>query len=244
MAKKSSRSGVAPAKLELCVGSYAAQQIGQTVVLTATGAHPTSGFQVFLEQSPIDVFPPEFGLWHKKPSGFVLQVITPFSVSAHFAASQSVPKIVVHDANGAQTITVRPASEGVHDHVLSTRPARPTRAAKKRGPQGKPKARLAASSALVDGCVQAWVHLYPILKSWCSADSIYPSDNLEGLWTKGPIGKDYDEFGINALIDAIRADSFFASCPQAKSLAIGYFRPGGEIQFVKDLINHLCPCGS
>jgi hypothetical protein len=244
MASKKVRSGVTPAKLELCVGSYYAQQIGQTVVLTATGAHPTSGFQVFLEQSPIDVYPPEFGLWHKKPSGFVLQVITPFSVSAHFAASQPVSKIVVHDANGAQTITVRPASEGVHEHVLSTRPARPTRAAKKRGPQGKHKVILAASSALVDGCVQAWVHLEPILKSWCSADPIFQSDNLEGLWTRGPIGKPYDDFGINALIDAIQGDSFFARCPQAKGLRIGHFRTGGEIQFVKDLVSHLCPCGS
>jgi hypothetical protein len=37
----------------------------------------------------------------------------------------------------------------------------------------------------------------------------------EGLWTKGPIGKPYDDFGINALIDAIQGDSFFARCPQA-----------------------------
>ncbi|HEY6764432.1 MAG TPA: hypothetical protein VI386_06645, partial [Candidatus Sulfotelmatobacter sp.] len=187
---------------------------------------------------------PEFGLWHKKPSGFVLQVITPFSVHAHFAASQSVRKIVVHDANGAQTITVQPASENVHDHLLATRSGRPVRAAKKRGPQAKPTAMLAASSALVSGCVEVWVHLEPLLKAWCGAGSIYSSDNLEGLWTKGPTGKPYDPYGINALINAIQADSFFAPCPWAKGLTLGYFQTGGEIQTVGQLVNHLCPCGS
>jgi hypothetical protein len=244
MPKKSRRRGTPPAKLELCVGSYHAQQIGQTVIVVATGAHATSGFQVFLEQSPIDVFPPEFTLWHKKPSGVVLQVITPFSVSAHFATSQPVGKITVHDANGTQTITVQSASEGVHDHLLASHPKRRVRAAKKREVQGKPTATLAASSALVSGCVQVWVHLEPILKSWCGAGSVYPSDNLEGLWTQGPTGKPYDPYGINALIFAISADPFFAACPQAEGLVLGDFQTGGEIQTAGDLLNHLCPCGA
>ena len=245
MTTKAKSTKIAKANLSLCAGSYTATRIAQTVIVTATGVHATSGFAVFLEQTPIDVFPPEFALWHKAPTGPVLDVITPFSVSAHFATTDSVKAVVVHDADGAHTVRVGIASDQVHAHTLATvrRRTRRTRTAKPISAANAVKA-LAATSAIVGGCVQVWTHLEPILKSWCGAPTIFPSDNLETLWTQGPTGKPYDPLGINKLITAIQSDSFFASCPEAQGLQLGHFQKGGEIQTAGDLLNHLCPCGS
>jgi len=241
MPKRSGKFGVRKSKLELCVAAYQAHQIGRTVVIVATGAHPTSGYDAFFEQSPIDIFPPEFTLWHRAPTGPVLDVITPFSVSTHFAASEPVKKIIVHDSTGSHDVDVVAASEQVHDHVLAPRPAK-----KGKRKSAKPKASvlLAARSTLVDGCVQVWVKLKPILIAWSSASSVFPSDTLEPMWRKSPRGdKPYDPEGINALISSIQADSFFGTCSQAQGLTLGFFQTGGEIQTAGDLLNHLCPCG-
>jgi hypothetical protein len=242
MPKQSKKSGATKAKLELCVATYHAQQIAHTVILSGTGAHPTSGYDEFFEQSPIDVFPPEFTLWHKAPSGPVLDVITPFLVSAHFASSEPVKKIIVHDSNGSHDVEVTQASEAVHHHVLTSH--LPTRRKKQVPVNRQAPALLVASSALVTGCVKVWVKLKPILMSWCSAGSVYPSDTLEPMWRQSPRGdKPYDPYGINALISSIQSDAFFKSCPQAKGLTLGFFQTGGEIQTAGDLLNHLCPCG-
>jgi hypothetical protein len=244
MAAKAKFPKIAKANVSLCAGSYTATRIAQTVVVSATGVHATSGFAVFLEQTPIDIFPPEFALWHKAPTGPVLDVITPFSVSAHFATTDSVKAVVVHDADGAHTVRVGLASEQVHAHTLATvrRSSRRTRTAKTFSTNAVKT--LAATSAVVGGCVQVWTHLEPILKSWCGAPTIFPSDNLETLWTQGPTGKPYDPYGINKLRAAIQSDPFFTSCPEAQGLQLGHFQKGGEIQTAGDLLNHLCPCGS
>src|SRR6266403_2199754 len=207
MPRQSKKSRVTKAKLELCVAIYHAHQVGHTVILSGTGAHPTSGYDEFFEQSPIDVFPPAFTLWHKAPSGPVLDVITPFSLSTHFASSEPVKKIIVHDNSGSHDVAVTQASEAVHHHVLTSHLSarkRQTIPVNRRAP-----ALLVASSALVTGCVQVWVKLKPILLSWSSASSVYPSDPLEPMWRQSPRGaKPYDPAGINALIDAIQSDSF------------------------------------
>jgi hypothetical protein len=243
--KKAKISGPSKLTVELCVGSYLAQQFGKTVSLVATGAHPTSGFDSFLQQSPLDVFPPEFTLWHKVPTGIVLQVVTPFSVSAHFAAAESVNAITVHDADGVHQVKVEQAPNAVQQHLLDLRRDVPSgKRTKRTTKRQRPAAILAAASALVSGCVQVWVHLEPILKPWCGSGSVFPSSNLQSLWTQGPTGKPYDPYGINSLISAIQADAFFTSCPEAKGLRLGHFQAGGEIQIVDDLTRHLCPCAS
>jgi hypothetical protein len=244
MTTKSKSSKIPKANLSLCAGSYAATRIAQTVIVSASGVHATSGFSVFLDQTAIDVFPPQFALWHKAPTGPVLDVITPFSVSAHFATADSVKAVVVHDAAGAHTVRVGQASDQVHAHTLATVPSRPRRTRTAALSSTNAVKTLAATSAVVGGCVQVWTHLEPILKSWCGAPTIFPSDNLETLWTQGPTGKKYDPIGINKLIAAIQSDPFFASCPEAQALQLGHFQNGGEIQKAGDLLNHLCPCGS
>jgi hypothetical protein len=242
MSKQPKKVGMTKAKLELCVATYHAQQVGHTLIVSGVGAHPTSGYDEFFEQSPIDVFPPEFTLWHRIPSGPVLDVITPFSVSTHFASSAPVRKVIVHDSNGSHNVEVTQASDAVHHHVLTSH--LPARKKKQVGVTRRAPALLVASSALVTGCVQVWIKLKPILMSWSSAGSVFPNDTLEPMWRQSPKGdKPYDPEGINALIDAIQADSFFSPCPQAQGLTLGFFQTGGEIQTAGDLLNHLCPCG-
>src|ERR1051325_10657813 len=60
-----------PANIGLCSANYRAQQVPGAVIIIAEGWHPTSGYQEFFEKSKIDVFPPEFTLWHVLPSGMV-----------------------------------------------------------------------------------------------------------------------------------------------------------------------------
>src|SRR5215207_3595644 len=79
---------------------YSAQWAAGKVTLTARGAHHTGGWAVTLNQRPIEIFPPQFSLVHKRPMGIVTQAITPFSVSAIFAAAEKPPRVTVHDARG------------------------------------------------------------------------------------------------------------------------------------------------
>ena len=95
-----------PNNVSLCSASYSAEQVPGVVLIHAHGFHPTSGYQVFFEQSMLTIFPPEFLLWHIKPSGPVLEVITPFSVSTSFRADKPVEAVVVHDADGKHRVEV------------------------------------------------------------------------------------------------------------------------------------------
>ena len=103
-----------PKTVGLCAASYRAEQVPGAVLIFAHGIHSTSGYVVFFEQSPIDVFPPEFSLWHVKPSGVVLDVITPFTEYTSFIAKEKIDTVVVHDVNGKHEVPV----EQVPDFAL------------------------------------------------------------------------------------------------------------------------------
>lgn len=85
---------------------YKAKQIGATVIIVAFGAHPTSGYKTQLRQLPIEPFPPQFELVEQKPTGIVLQVITPFAEIATFQSPKPIRSVVVHDGNGKHTVKV------------------------------------------------------------------------------------------------------------------------------------------
>lgn len=106
-----------PSNVELCAAYYRAQQVPGAVFIFAEGFHPTSGYHVFFEQSPIDIFPPEFILWHVKPSGIVLQVITPFFVYTSFNAPSKIDAVVVHDANGRHEVPVEQVPDLLLKHA-------------------------------------------------------------------------------------------------------------------------------
>lgn len=92
--------------IALCSGRYYAEQIPGAVLIHAHGYHNTSGYKVFFEKSPLAIFPPQYTLWHIKPSGPVLEVITPFSVSTSFNAAERVASVVINDADGKHSVLV------------------------------------------------------------------------------------------------------------------------------------------
>lgn len=85
---------------------YRANQVPGAVILIAEGTHGSPGFEVFFRQSNIDIFPPEFILYHRLPEGFVIQVETPFVTSTQFQAAGKVESVTVHDAQGEHRVKV------------------------------------------------------------------------------------------------------------------------------------------
>jgi hypothetical protein len=86
--------------------NYFAQQAQEAVIVFAFGVHPTPGYFDFFEQSPIDIFPPEFIFHSIPPGGIVPQLMTPFAIWVAFGASEPVKTVTVHDADGAHEVTV------------------------------------------------------------------------------------------------------------------------------------------
>jgi len=86
--------------------TYRAAQVLGGVIIIAEGEHPTSGYETFFTESPLDVFPPQFILNHKQPDGIVLQVVTPFNVNTSFKTEETIEAVVVHDAQGEHQIEV------------------------------------------------------------------------------------------------------------------------------------------
>lgn len=90
---------------DLCKACYRAEQIPGLVIVTARGSHRTGGYQVWFEQSPIRIFPPELILYHERPE-VGPDVIAPFSVTHSFGASDPVERVVVHDRDGRHEVPV------------------------------------------------------------------------------------------------------------------------------------------
>lgn len=85
------------------------------VLLFARGTTPTSGYEVFLRESPLTVWPPEFLLIEiaPSPSTVVAQVETPFGTWAWFESGESIDTLTVHDRNGTHEIEVIPVTRYV-----------------------------------------------------------------------------------------------------------------------------------
>ena len=92
---------------ELGVGSYRAEQVSGAVIINADGETFTSGYKVWLQESMIDVFPPDFALYCQPPDGMAADVMTPFHVQAEFPAEEGVRHVTVRDADGAHTVPVK-----------------------------------------------------------------------------------------------------------------------------------------
>ena len=88
-------------------GTWDALQIGDMVFLWAKGTTPTPNYAVWIEPSPIAVFPPEFSLYWQAPGGVQVELMTPFVVQTIFYAKGPVATITVHDADGAHKVVVR-----------------------------------------------------------------------------------------------------------------------------------------
>ena len=95
-----------PLSINLGRASYQAQQARDAVIIFAFGWHPTAGYTDFFEESPIDVFPPQFVFRSIPPWFIVPQVVTPFAIWVMFGASEPIKTVTVHDADGSHEITV------------------------------------------------------------------------------------------------------------------------------------------
>jgi hypothetical protein len=99
-----------PPTFELCSAEYSATLVpvpdGKSMIyVLAQGVHRTSGYEVLFRQSPKEVYPPEFSLWHHKPIA-ASDVLTPFAKFLTFPANGKVANIKIHDANGTHEIPV------------------------------------------------------------------------------------------------------------------------------------------
>jgi len=106
-----------PNTVAMCTATYRAEQVPGVVMIYAHGMHPTTGYQVFFEQALIDIFPPQFSLWHVQPTTIVAEVITPFGAQASFPATETVDTVTVHDANGSHEVPVEQARDITLRHL-------------------------------------------------------------------------------------------------------------------------------
>lgn len=90
----------------LGVARYRAARSGQNVILFATGDTPTPNYKVWFQAAQEPGKPPVYELWWMAPSGFQIQVLTPFSVHSVIHPSSSATEVVVRDANGLHNIKI------------------------------------------------------------------------------------------------------------------------------------------
>ena len=88
-------------------GSYKAYQFGQRVTVVASGMRPNLQTIVTLEVLPMEIFPPEYGLFFTDPD-IVSPALFPFHVEAHFHSEQGIRSVVVYDAAGRHDVPVEP----------------------------------------------------------------------------------------------------------------------------------------
>jgi hypothetical protein len=105
-----------PKTVAPCAASYRSEQVPGAVLIFAQGVHPTSGYVVFFERSPLTISPPQFSLWHVNPSGIVLEVITPFSKYTSFTAKEKIDTVVIYDANGKHEVAVEQVPDALRQH--------------------------------------------------------------------------------------------------------------------------------
>lgn len=89
-----------------CSAVYHAEQVPGMVIINAYGEHNSGGWQTFMEQLPIEIWPPQFRLVCIPPTGFSTDAITPFHARACFGAAERVETVTIHDADGQHEIVV------------------------------------------------------------------------------------------------------------------------------------------
>ena len=97
---------IAGSTVELGRGEYTAFQVRGQVSIEASGFTPTSGYRVWLQLRPEDVFPPMYELTWMPPEGPTLPALASFTVGTSFAAAVPVSRVTVFDADGAHEINV------------------------------------------------------------------------------------------------------------------------------------------
>jgi hypothetical protein len=84
---------------------YAAVQLKSAVRIYAVGFNPTTGYTNYFQQTPIDIWPPQFEFYSVPPEAGAT-VVTFFEVHTTFAAFEDVKEVVVFDADGEHHVVV------------------------------------------------------------------------------------------------------------------------------------------
>ncbi len=88
---------------ELSQAIYKANQVGGSVIIIAYGKHLKANYQVWLQDTPIAVFPPEYLLQHRPPSGPAAQVETEFVAWTSFPSTEPLDGV----ANSTRRVRAR-----------------------------------------------------------------------------------------------------------------------------------------
>lgn len=87
--------------------SIRAFHASEHLLIVAEGELPNPGYDVDIEQSPIEIFPPQFSLLRCPRPGFFPQVVTPFRHSETFRIGATRPdQVTVHHADGSDPVAV------------------------------------------------------------------------------------------------------------------------------------------
>jgi hypothetical protein len=84
---------------------YAAIQYRSAIRIYAVGFNPTTGYTNYFQQTPLDIWPPQFEFYSVPPESGAT-VVTFFEVHTTFAAFEDVKEVVVYDADGEHKIPV------------------------------------------------------------------------------------------------------------------------------------------
>src|ERR1043165_2635814 len=91
---------------QLCRGRYHASHVPGAILITATGWHPTSGYEVWFEPERA---PYHVALYHQAPQ-IGADVLTAFNVATTISDPTNAVQLVwVHDAAGVHAVKVEPA---------------------------------------------------------------------------------------------------------------------------------------
>jgi hypothetical protein len=80
---------------------------GDSLLLVATGSLPETCWDVDIDRSLLDVWPPEFILRRCRTTSICLEVITPFTVADYFSFGSRPDTVVLHHRDGRDEIDVQ-----------------------------------------------------------------------------------------------------------------------------------------
>src|SRR5690554_5736990 len=96
-------------QVKLGIGDYQARQVGDKIVLHASGETPTPSYKVWLRAAS-DPGPAIYELWWREPADATLELPTPFSADVSFRAPPNTKTVRVRDAAGVHEVPVEAVS--------------------------------------------------------------------------------------------------------------------------------------
>ena len=165
-------------RLALGRATYSAQQMGDELMLFASGVHPTSGFKEFFETVTSEGPTPELSFFfiEPEPVSDVSQVVTPFQHSERFRVRGRGEAVIIRDRDGRHEVRVESFPE---------EEARSLAAEEGLGVLGAEvfavaePAQIPAAAVGCDVCVRQTVAL------WANNDSFSNSQTLGQIYRRG-----------------------------------------------------------